>query len=31
VKITAVRPFPVWIGARDQLIIKVETDQGVFG
>ncbi len=30
-RITAVRPFPVWIGARNQLIVKVETDEGVFG
>jgi galactonate dehydratase len=30
-KITAVKPFPVWIGHRNQLVVKVETDQGVFG
>jgi galactonate dehydratase len=30
-RISAVRPFPVWIGARNQLIVKVETDEGVFG
>ena len=30
-KITAVKPFPVWIGHRNQLVVKVETDEGVFG
>jgi galactonate dehydratase len=30
-KITAIRPFPVWIGHRNQLIVKVETDEGLFG
>ena len=30
-KITAIRPYPVWVGTRNQLIVKVETDEGVFG
>jgi len=30
-KITAIKPYPVWIGTRNQLIVKVETDAGVFG
>jgi galactonate dehydratase len=30
-KISAIRPYPVWIGNRNQLIVKVETDAGVFG
>ena len=30
-KITAIKPYPAWIGHRNQLIVKVETDQGVFG
>ena len=30
-KITAVKPFPVWIGHRNQLVVKVETDEGLFG
>lgn len=30
-KITAIRPYPAWIGIRNQLLVKVETDQGVFG
>ena len=30
-KITAIRPYPVWVGTRNQLLVKVETDEGVFG
>ena len=30
-KITAVKPYPVWVGTRNQLIVKVETEQGVHG
>jgi len=30
-KITAIRPYPVWVGLRNQLIVKVETDEGIFG
>ncbi len=30
-KITAIKPFPVWVGRRNQLIVKVETDEGIFG
>ncbi len=30
-KITAIRPYPVWIGHRNQLIVKVETDEGISG
>jgi galactonate dehydratase len=30
-KITAIKPYPVWIGIRNQLIVKVETDEGVYG
>jgi galactonate dehydratase len=30
-KISAIKPFPVWIGHRNQLIVKVETDEGIFG
>ncbi len=30
-KITQIKPFPVWIGHRNQLVIKVETDAGLFG
>jgi galactonate dehydratase len=30
-QITAIRPYAVWIGIRNQLIVKVETDSGIFG
>jgi galactonate dehydratase len=30
-KITAIRPFPVRVGIRNQLLVKVETDEGLFG
>src|ERR1700709_475391 len=30
-KITAILPYPVWVGTRNQLIVKVETDEGIFG
>ncbi len=30
-KITAIRPYPVWVGTRNQLLVKIETDEGVFG
>ena len=30
-KITDIKPFPVWVGHRNQLIVKVETDEGIFG
>ena len=30
-KITAIRPFPVWIGHRNQMLVKVETDEGLHG
>ncbi len=30
-KITAIKPFPVWVGARNQLVVKVETDEGIVG
>ncbi|MFD9900344.1 mandelate racemase/muconate lactonizing enzyme family protein [Mesorhizobium sp. NPDC059025] len=30
-KITAIRPYPVWVEPRNQLIVKVETDEGLFG
>jgi galactonate dehydratase len=31
VKITAIRAFPIWVGDRNQLLVKVETDSGIFG
>ena len=30
-KITAIRAFPVWVGIRNQLLVKVETDEGIHG
>src|SRR6478736_5852399 len=30
-KITAIIPYPVWVGSRNQLLVKVETDQGIAG
>ena len=30
-KITAIIPYPVWVGIRNQLIVKIETDEGIHG
>ena len=30
-RITAIKPYPVWVGTRNQMLVKVETDQGIFG
>ena len=30
-KITAIKPYPVWVGIRNQLLVKVETDEGIYG
>ena len=30
-KITAVIGYPVWVGIRNQMLVKVETDEGLFG
>ena len=30
-KITAIIPYPFWVGIRNQLIVKVETDEGLYG
>ncbi len=30
-KITDIKVFPVWVGLRNQLIVKVETDGGLYG
>ncbi|MDB5473992.1 MAG: Galactonate dehydratase [Devosia sp.] len=30
-KITGITPFPVWVGHRNQLIVKIDTDEGIFG
>ena len=30
-KIIAIKPYPVWVGMRNQMLVKVETDEGVYG
>lgn len=30
-KITDIKPIPVWVGNRNQLVIKVETNEGIYG
>ena len=30
-KITAIHPLPAWVGIRNQLLVKVETDEGLHG
>ncbi len=30
-KITDIKVYPVWVGARNQCIVKVETDEGIYG
>ncbi len=30
-KITDIKTYPVWVGRRNQLIVKVETDEGIVG
>ena len=30
-KIKAIIPYPVWVGTRNQLIVKIETDEGIHG
>ncbi|MFO1141322.1 MAG: mandelate racemase/muconate lactonizing enzyme family protein [Amaricoccus sp.] len=30
-KITAIHPLPAWVGIRNQLLVKVETDEGIHG
>ena len=30
-KITDIKSFPVWVGHRNQMVIKVETDEGIYG
>jgi galactonate dehydratase len=29
--ITDIKPLPVWVGSRNQLVVKVETDEGIYG
>jgi galactonate dehydratase len=30
-RITNIKSFPTWVGNRNQLVVKVETDEGVYG
>jgi len=30
-KITDIKSYPVWVGHRNQMVIKVETDEGIYG
>jgi galactonate dehydratase len=30
-RITEIKPFPVWVGNRNLLVVKVETDEGIYG
>ena len=30
-RITEVKSYPVWVGSKNQLLVKVETDEGVYG
>ncbi|MBL8045063.1 MAG: mandelate racemase/muconate lactonizing enzyme family protein [Anaerolineales bacterium] len=30
-RITDIKPLPVWVGSRNQLVVKVETDEGLYG
>ncbi len=30
-KITDIKTFPVWVGRRNQMAVKVETDEGIYG
>ena len=29
--ITDIKPYPVWVGHRNQMLVKVETNQGIYG
>jgi galactonate dehydratase len=31
IKITDLKIYPTWVGARNQLVIKIETDSGIYG
>jgi galactonate dehydratase len=30
-RITDIKPYPVWVGNRNQLVVKIETDEGIYG
>ena len=30
-KITDIKPYAVWVGRRNQMLVKIETDEGIYG
>ncbi len=30
-KITDIKSYPVWVGSRNQMLVKIETDEGIYG
>ena len=30
-KITDIKPYPVWVGHRNQMLVKIETNEGIYG
>jgi galactonate dehydratase len=30
-RITDIKPYPIWVGNRNQLVVKIETDEGIYG
>ena len=30
-KITEIKSYPIWVGSRNQMVVKVETDEGLYG
>ena len=30
-RITDIKPYPVWVGTRNQMLVKIETDEGIYG
>ena len=30
-KITDIKSYPVWVGQRNQMVVKIETDEGIYG
>ena len=30
-KISDIKTYPVWVGRRNQMLVKVETDEGIYG
>ncbi|MCB0016656.1 MAG: bifunctional D-altronate/D-mannonate dehydratase, partial [Anaerolineales bacterium] len=30
-RITEIKSLPIWVGNRNQMVVKVETDEGIYG